>query len=92
MLNRIESTIVEELKEKDLNMTDLLQLEANAKRQKNKIMHKQIETLGTTHVDAIKALEVIVNNFDNIHSEAEEELAARIIQTVEDIQKAIGEL
>lgn len=89
---RIESTIIEELKERDLNAIDLLQSEANAKRQKNKIMPKQIEALETTHIDAIKSLEVIVNDINNVHSVAEKELAARTIQAVEKAQKAIDEL
>lgn len=92
MLNRIGSTIVEELKEKDLNITDLLQTKVNAKRQKNKIMHKQTEALGTTYIDAIESLEVIVNDINNVHSESEKELAARIIQSLENIQKALEEL
>jgi len=89
MLNRIENAILEELKEKGLNATDLLQAEANAKRQKNKIMHKQAEALG---IDAIESLEVIVNDINNVHSESEKELAARIIQSLENIQKALKEL
>lgn len=88
---RIESIIIEELREQDLNATDLLQTKANAKRQKNKIMPKQTEALGTTHMDAIKSLEVIVNDFNDVHDEAQKELAVRIIQTIEDIQKAIDE-
>ena len=90
ILNRIESTIVEELKEKDLNVTDLLQSEANAKRQKNKIAH--IEEARATHIDAIKSLEVIVNDINNVHNEAQKELAARTIQTLEGIQKIIDKL
>lgn len=89
---RIKSQIVERLKDQDLNATDLLQTRANAKRQKNKIMYKRTEALETTYEDAIKSLEVIVNDFDNVHSEAEKEMAERIIQVVEEAQKVIDKL
>lgn len=87
---RIKSTIVERLKEEGLNAIVLLQLEASVKRQKNKIV--RTEALDTTHIDAIKSLEAIVNDINAVHNEAEKELAVRIIQTLEDIQKTLDEL
>ncbi len=85
----VEEVIVEELKEQDLNAIALLQTEANAKRQKNRIARTEEER--ATYIDAIKSLEVIVNDINNVHNEAEKELAVRTIQTLEDIQKMIDE-
>jgi len=36
-------------------------------------------------------LEVIVNDINNVHNEAQKELAVRTIQTLEDIQKMLDE-
>ena len=89
MLNRIENTILEELKERDLSVDNLLQAEANAKRQKNRIA--RTEEARATHIDAIKSLEVIVNDINNVHNEADKELAVKTIQRLEAIQKMIDE-
>jgi len=86
----VEEVIVEELKEQDLNAIALLQTEANAKRQKNRIARTEEER--ATYIDAIKSLEVIVNDINNVHNEAEKELAAKTIQVLEAIQKALEEL
>ncbi len=85
----VEEVIVEELKEKGINATNLLQAEANAKRQKNRIA--RTEEARATHIDAIKSLEVIVNDINNVHNEAQKELAVRTIQSLEAVQKMIDE-
>ncbi len=85
----VEEVIVEKLKGQDLNASALLQAEANAKRQKNRIA--RTEEARATYIDAIKSLEVIVNDINNVHNEVQKELAVRTILTLEDIQKMIDE-
>ncbi|KKL10798.1 hypothetical protein LCGC14_2552230 [marine sediment metagenome] len=78
---RIESKIVEKLKEQDLNATDLLQEHAK-KRTKRKISREGLRLLEEYHVLMKK---IIVEDYDDQNTQ----LAMNSLQAIEEFQKEL---
>ena len=87
ILNRIESTIVEELKEKGLNVINLLQTQADTcKRSRiNKDALQELQKLGIDSIESMKG------TIDRAHNKDIKELAERSLQHLEELQKFIDE-
>jgi len=85
MLNRIENTIVEELKEKDLNATDLLR-EHSKKYEKPRASKEELKKRHKAGRVSIKEMKELARN---THNKDVKEIAEKSLQTLEELQKVI---
>ncbi len=88
MLNRIENTIVEELKEKDLSIDNLLQERANTCKRSRVNKDTLLQELQKSGIDSIESMKGTIRK---AHNKDIKELAERSLQHLEKLQKFIDE-